>query len=247
MDEERLTKDEKKELRKQERGEWEKKLESEAQKSRFKKFAWWLLGIAILAATVWILIITSNTTTPGTPVLTAPTITNYDISTDPNGTKVTLIEYADFQCPGCGHYYPIVKKLLHDEGGKIRYIYRMFPLPQIHKNAMISSQAGYAAYLQGKFFEMEDLLFTNQNLWANLDDAGARNTFNDYAKQLNLDLTKFQKDIDAQPTKNFINKEEDTGVNAGVNSTPTFFVNGKSITLPNTYEEFKSLAEKPMR
>ena len=106
---------------------------------------------------------------------------------------------------------------------------------------MISSLAGYAAREQNKFWEMHDMLFQTQNSWANSQKA--RETFIDYAKKLNLDIDKFTKDIDSGEAKNFINDTYSKGLAIGVNSTPTFFINGSKIQNPQTYNDFKSQIE----
>ena len=110
-----------------------------------------------------------------------------------------------------------------DYNGKLRFIYRFFPnIQQIHPNANLAAAAGYSAYLQGKFYEMSDLFFGNQDTWAPLSSDQAQKTFISYAKSLNLDTDKFQMDMTSDSTKKYIADEENAGVAAGVNATPTF-------------------------
>lgn len=237
--EEHVTKDEKKELR---RREAEEKLKKEQQKQNLKKIGLWL-GIALLVvAGIWLLTQSPNTSDKGT--ITAPPISGKDMTTGNKDAKVTMIEYGDFQCPACGAYFPIVHQILKDFNGKIYFAYRYFPLTTVHRNAFVGAQAAQAANLQGKFWEMHDLLYGNQNKWSGLDNP--LDTFVSYAQKLGLNLDKFKSDYNAQSTKDFINSEENTGTNIGVNSTPTFFVNNHQIQNPQSYDEFKLLIQNKL-
>ena len=209
---------------------------------KLKEIGIWTLVVGILIGGLWLLVAAvNNSSSPSNPIsITAPEITKDDFSIGTASAKVTLIEYGDFQCPACGKYFPFVKNLESDFKNDLKIIYRFFPLNNIHPNAMIAAQAAYAASKQNKFWEMHDKLYENQDLWANTQP---RNIFIDYAKELGLNLDRFGADIDDNATRKFINDEEDKGTSAGVNSTPTFFVNGKSISNPSTYEEFKKIIQ----
>lgn len=236
---EKLTKKEKKELRKQ---EWQEKLQKQERKKTLKKTAIWIGATVILIGAVYgLLNIANSPQTGSTSSGKLPQITNEDPATGNPNVKVTLVEYADFQCPACAAYHPMVKQLLTDYNGKIYFVYRYFPLSAIHQNAMISSLAAYAAGLQNKFWEMHDMLFQTQNSWAN--SSKARETFIDYAKKLDLDINKFKIDLESDKGKKFINDTYSKGLAIGVNSTPTFFLNGEKIQNPRTYNDFKSLIE----
>ena len=239
MEEDRkLTKKEKKELRKM---EWAEKARAEEKNAKVKKYSIWagvvlVVGLVILGL-VWLV----NTPATQTASLSAPAITTSDITNGEKNAKVTLIEYADFQCPACATYNPLVTQLLSDEKGKIYYAYRMFPLTNIHPNSHISAQAAYAAYKQNKFFEMSALLFNNQTDWANVTDP--KSIYVGFAKKLNLDLAKFQKDMDSNEAKSYVNNSESKALSLGVNSTPTFFINGTQIQNPQDYNAFKKLID----
>ena len=161
MDEDhKLTKDEKKALRKL---EWQTQAKTETRNNKIKKFATWTGVILVILVVVFVLF--ESVTTPTVPAQTikiAP-VSQRDIKTGNPKAKVTLIEYADFQCPACAVYHPIVDQLLNSYGNKILYVYRMFPLTNAHPNALISAQAAYAAYKQGAFFKYEDMLYSKQN------------------------------------------------------------------------------------
>ncbi len=235
----KLTKREKKELKKL---EWQQKLKKEQRRTTFKKFAVWIGVAIILIGVVYGLFNLANspqTSTNSSEKL--PLVTHEDPVTGNPNTKLTLVEYADFQCPACATYYPLVKQLLIDYKNRIYFVYRYFPLIAVHQNAMISAEAAFAAGLQNKFWEMHDMLFQTQNSWANSQNA--RVTFIDYAKKLNLNIDKFTKDIDSGEAKNFITDTYNKGIAIGVNSTPTFFINGSKIQNPQTYNDFKTLIE----
>jgi protein-disulfide isomerase len=138
--------------------------------------------------------------------------------------KVTIVEFADFQCPACASAHPTVKQMLEKYKGKANFIFRHFPLP-LHKNAIPAAYAAEAAGEQNKFWEMYDLLFQRQNSWSELSDANPE--FEKYATELNLDIAKFKTDRDSQTVKDRVKKDQDDAFRLGVRSTPTFYVAGK--------------------
>lgn len=237
---EKLTKKEKKEQRK---AEWEEKLQKERRNSLIKKIALWLGGTIVLILGIWVLLI-STTSSPQseTSSFKIPPATTNDIATGPSDAKVAVIEYADFQCPACAAYAPITKQLREKFKGKVNFVSRFFPLPQ-HKQGMISSQAGYAAHLQGKFWEMEKLLYDNQTVWSQSTDPVK--IFNEYALTLNLDLNKFNTDLNAESTKQYIREQANEGAKAGISSTPSFFINGNYVRAKD-YAEFKQLIQNEL-
>lgn len=153
--------------------------------------------------------------------------------------KIVLIEYSDFQCPACRSYYPMVKKLAQ-EVPNLAVVYRHFPLSQ-HTNARPSAQAAEAAGQQGKFWEMHDMLFDNQQHWADL--RGSAETFQGYAVALGLDIDKFKTDYNSAAAKTKIEADYQSGAR-DINGTPTFFVNDKKIQNPRNYDEFRSILEQ---
>ncbi|MCL5114116.1 MAG: DsbA family protein [Patescibacteria group bacterium] len=233
---EKLTKKEKKELKKL---DWQEKLKKEKRNQLVKKVAIWAGVAVVLVAAVYGLLQIANSPQESSTTAKIPPVTKTDIGRGNPNAKVTLVEYSDFQCPACAAYHPLVSQLLAELNGKIYFVYRFFPLIQIHQNAMNSAQAAYAAGQQGKFWEMHDLLFETQTSWA--DSQKAREVFTDYAKKLKLDMDKFKADFDSEKGKSLINDEYSKGLGIGINSTPTFFVNGEKIQNPRTYGDFKSL------
>lgn len=141
--------------------------------------------------------------------------------------KVTLIEYGDFECPACGAYYPIIEQVKQKYGDDITFQYRHFPLVQIHKNAMVAHRAAEAAGRQGKFWEMYNLLYSQQQAWT--ASSSAARIMEDYALQLALNIDQFKKDFASESVNDAINADLKAGQALGANSTPTFVLNGKKL------------------
>jgi protein-disulfide isomerase len=152
---------------------------------------------------------------------------------------VTLLEYGDFQCPACGAFYPVVKNVVTKYQNDITFQFRNFPLTQIHPNAFAGARAAEAAALQGKFWEMHDLLYENQTTWSQA--TSPITFFDNYAQQLNLDITKFKSDYNSAAVNNTINADIKAGQAIGADSTPTFVLNSKKITNPTSQAAFEKL------
>jgi len=205
-----------------------------------KQLGIWVAITIVIIVAVFGLIKLSNSSSSSTNSGTMPPINSQDETFGNPKAKVQLVEYADFQCPACLAEYPELKKFMNDYKNKVLFVYRYFPLIQVHRNAMVSAQAAYAASKQGKFWQMHDKLFDTQNDWANIDNP--QSIFESYAKSLGLNLNQFQKDFADQNGQNLINNEENGGVNAGVDATPTLFINGNKVQAdhPLSYDELKS-------
>ena len=159
--------------------------------------------------------------------------------------KNILVEYSDFQCPSCKGAHDFLKTIEasgsadFDITKKVTFVYRHFPLYQIHNKANVASYAAEAAGIQGKFWEMTNLLFENQQTWKESNNP-QKEDFVNYAKELKLDIAKFKKDSDSTEVKNRVTKDLREAEQMGVNSTPTFFLNGKKVDV-NNFNEFKTL------
>jgi protein-disulfide isomerase len=151
--------------------------------------------------------------------------------------KVTLVEFGDFQCPACGAAHPTVNLLLSEYKDDVKFVYRQFPLP-MHQHAKAAAYAAEAAGAQGKFFEMYDALFQNQKDWENSKDVNK--IFEEYANVIGLDVEKFKQDIADKKFEEKVQKDINDGNALGVNSTPTFFLNGERINGGLPYNEFKA-------
>ncbi len=201
--------------------------------------AWGVGIIAMLVVLVLVAKVQDNPPVSGAKL--AVNILPTDHVTGKLDSPVTVLEYSDFQCPACGAYAPIIEKLMFDYKDKVRFAYRSFPIYSKHPNAEISARAGEAAGKQEKFFDYAALLFSKQAEWATLSDP--RDKFKEYATLLNLNVDDFDKYMNSNESKTAVTKAYDSGVKAGVNGTPTFFLNGTSIDSPNGYVAFKKVID----
>ena len=145
-------------------------------------------------------------------------------------SKVTLIEYGDFQCPGCGGAHPTVKKLTEKYKDKIAFVFRNFPIASKHPNARAAASAVEAAGMQGKYWEMHNLVFESQSSWQSLSAKDRGGFFVEYSKQLGLDEDKFKVSMESADVSAKINFDQAVGKKAGADVTPTFFLNGKKLS-----------------
>lgn len=144
--------------------------------------------------------------------------------------KVTIVEFADFQCPACAATHPWLKQLLADYGDKVRFVFRHYPLA-MHANAQLASRAAEAAGKQGKFWELHDLLYEHQNEWAfQLKPEGK---FVEYANQLELNEEQFKTDLTEVAASERIAQDMGDGDALGVDATPTIFFNGEKLGSPS--------------
>lgn len=162
--------------------------------------------------------------------------------------KTVLVEYGDFQCPACRAYESIVESAMKDFNGKIKLVFKEFPLLSVHPNGMLGARAAEAAGAQGKFWEMHDWLYQNQDSWSLLSGNDARTKIIEGAKGLKLNTDQLQKDMDKKETTDKIMAQENEGIALGVNATPTFFLNNKKIdNNPQNYGDFKKLIQSSLK
>lgn len=147
----------------------------------------------------------------------------------PTDSKVVFIEYGDFQCPSCGAAHPNVNELLEEYGEDITFIFRNFPLTAIHPNALSAATVAEAAGLQGKYWDMYNLLFDNQDEWSQVDTSKRTTIFESYANELGLDIDKFNTDVAGTATSQKVKFDLALGKQANVSATPTFFLNGEQL------------------
>lgn len=206
-------------------------------KSETKLFLGIILGtVAIVAAGVLLLSRSGTSSTKADNALLIRADSNKIASG--SGT-VTLVEFSDFQCPACGSYFAPVKQLVNEFKDNILFVYRNFPLTNLHKNAQLAAQAAEAAGMQNKYWEMHDMLFTTQADWSASDKA--QDIFVGYAKSLGLNADEFQKDIDSDTVKNKIQQDVNDGNALGISGTPTFFLNGVKLDNPASFADFEAL------
>lgn len=144
-------------------------------------------------------------------------------------SQIVLIEYGDFQCPGCGAAFPQLKAIKETYKDKIAFIFRNFPLTAIHPNALASSTAAEAAGLQGKFWEMHDKLYENQDAWSAIDASKRTDVFVGYAKDIGLDTAKFTADLSDPKVSAKISRDRALAKKLNVDSTPTLYLGSAKI------------------
>ncbi|KKU87384.1 MAG: DSBA oxidoreductase [Candidatus Gottesmanbacteria bacterium GW2011_GWA2_47_9] len=151
---------------------------------------------------------------------------------------VFLVEFSDFQCPACAAFAPVVNDIVEKNKDKLLFAYRHFPLDQ-HAYAVKAAIAAEAAAQQGKFWEMSDLLFVNQT---RLSDELVL----DFAKQLDLRMEAFTQDLAREDLKQKVQADRAYALQIGINSTPTFFLNGKKLNV-TSLDDLKNQVEKSLQ
>lgn len=144
-------------------------------------------------------------------------------------SKVILFEYGDYQCPGCEAAYPTLKQVSEKYKDQIAFVYRNLPLPSIHPNAMAAAAAAEAAGLQGKFWQMHNLLFEQQAAWRDLAADRRSAQFDEFATQLGLNVEKFRSDMASSNVQKKINFDRSLAQKAGYTGTPTLTINGEVV------------------
>jgi protein-disulfide isomerase len=153
----------------------------------------------------------------------------------PKNAQITMVIFSDFLCPFCKRVEPTIAQIEKEYGGKVRQVWKNYPLP-FHNNAEPAAEAAMAAAAQGKFWEMHDKLFENNT-------ALERPNLDKYAQELGLDMAKFKADLDSSKYKSVIEAETKEGQAVGVNGTPAVFINGRKINGAYPFETFKKITE----
>jgi protein-disulfide isomerase len=153
------------------------------------------------------------------PELTLPVSSSRDHIQGPQKAPITLLEYGDYECPYCGQAFTIVKLVQNLLGNNLRFVFRNFPLTQIHPHAQHAAEAAECAGAQNKFWEMHDILYENQQA---LEDENLL----EYAKALELDMSRFQDDFYNHTFALRVREDFLSGIRSGVNGTPAFYING---------------------
>jgi len=144
----------------------------------------------------------------------------------PASAPVTIEEFGDFQCPPCGTLSDPINHLERDYRPRLRVIFRHFPLPN-HAHAREAAFASEAAGLQGRFWEMHDLLYREQSVWSN--QADVRPLFESYAGMLRLNVDRFKKDMESEQVEEHVASDQKRGATLGVHTTPTVFLNDRAL------------------
>jgi protein-disulfide isomerase len=168
---------------------------------------------------------TSSTQQPPRPTTQQPGAAN-PYAKGNTSSRITVEEFSDFQCPACTGLEPGLKRVMADYNDRVRFVFRNYPL-QMHKYAFIAARAAEAAGLQGKFWEMHDMLYENQKEWS--DSMEPRVQFDAYATRLGLDVQRFKADMERQDLAERIKADMLRGNSLGVKGTPTVYINGREL------------------
>lgn len=212
----------------------------------------WLIGgfVVIIVIAVIAAAVASQGGQPSTSTYVGTHTAQIDASDHVTGdatSSVSVIEYGDFECPACGAWEPAVEQLEAQYGNRVKFVFRNFPLTQLHPNAMIAAQAAEAAGLQGKYWEMHNLLYQKQNDWVNTpNNQVVASKFDGYAQSLGLDVTKFNADINSDAVKARVQRDIDSGNVAKIDHTPTFFLNLQQIQNPNGPQQFAQILDQAL-
>lgn len=209
-----------------------------------KRILFWLGFVVVLGLIIWGLIVASYKDSSGGGLAGGEpmAISSLDHVRGPENAVVTLIEYADYQCPACAAFYPVVERLILEASTTMRFVTRHFPLQQ-HRNAIIAAQAAEAAGKQGKYWDMAGLLYDNQKSWETLTGSQAQELFKGYAERLKLNIAMYEIDFTNTDIKAKIEADRADGLKIGIKGTPSFFLNGKAISNPQSYVEFKKIID----
>ena len=220
--------------------------QQEIKSRRNKKLTIWFVGTALVLAAVWgVVKLAENSSSPSLGSGSIADVTSADHVLGDINAPVKIVEYADFQCPACAQASPMLNRLIKDYPGRVAVVYRNFPLKTIHSTAVISASAAEAASKQGKFWEMHDLLFSNQSNWAN--QANADQMFISYAQSLGLDTTQFKSDLYSAAVNDKIEADYKEAGRLQLDHTPTIFINGKEVNSPGSYGGYKQLVEEALK
>lgn len=179
-----------------------------------------------------------------TVTLPAPPVERKEVAaTGPSkgaeNAPVTIVEFSDFECPFCGRVNPTIAQVMKEYEGKVKLVFRQFPL-SFHPNAKKAGEASLCAADQGKFWEYHDVLFQNQK-------ALGADALKKYAADLKLDTAKFNTCLDSGEKAKAVEADQEAGAKAGVNGTPAFFVNGIPLSGAVPFEDFKSAIDAELQ
>ena len=209
-------------------------------KRKIKLIGGLTVGLFILVLSAWGVVKLAKVSENQAEVPTLSQISQTEHFLGNQEAPVVLIEYSDFQCPACKAFSPLIEQLHEDFPDELVIVYRHFPLSS-HKNAAAAAKAAEAAGVQDKFWEMAELLFANQAQWSEL--ANPQETFLGYGRQLGLDDQRYAKDYSSKTVSDRISADKQSGEDAAVTYTPTFYLNGSKIGNPSNYEQFKQLIQ----
>lgn len=211
-----------------------------------KRISIWLGAILLPALLVLLLVVvTDRSRTEETWLVDGPP--GGDWSKGNPDAGIHLVEYSDFECGYCAKYHRFIKRLVNEMGDELRFTFRHYPL-KMHANAELAAFCAEAAGRQGKFWEMQDLLFRRQAEWANNGKEAVEKLFAQYAARLGLSTRRFKRDLGSEAVRDKVRGDYESGEDSGVKGTPTFFLNDRKVlSTPKDYEKLKALILRTKR
>lgn len=216
--------------------------------SPLRMIVWGLIGAVGIGAFIWAVL-------PGgdkgadkgsSSASLVDAVSKDDWQRGPADAAVTLVEFADVQCPACAQFQPMLDQLFKKYSNRVQFVYRHFPLKEIHANAILGARAAEAAGREGKLFPMLDALYNHQTEWAELAADNARAKMIELAKSVGLKQADFEKDLDSDTVASAVDADRASGDRSGVTGTPTFFLNGAKITNPTSVGAFSKLLDEAL-
>ncbi|MFH1769159.1 MAG: thioredoxin domain-containing protein [Parcubacteria group bacterium] len=205
-----------------------------------KDKTFWITMILIIAvAIVGLFFLAKSLETDSGQLSLMRPVNDQDHSRGPVDAEVVLVEYADFECSGCAVIKPIIDEVFNEFDGQVRHVFRHYPLLSIHEKALITAQASEAASVQGKFWEMHDILFENQELWVVIiEEQEMFDILAFFAQEIGLDVDQFNEDLNTDAIVDEIGTDLQGALEMGLTSTPTIFINGDMLRL-NTQDDIR--------
>jgi protein-disulfide isomerase len=197
-----------------------------------------IIGVVLVGVIAAVVLLSRQSSSNSTPAQNTTSSTNQTQRMTPQPgapnpytrgmptARVTVEEFSDFQCPACGGFEPGLRRVMNDYGDRVQFIFRNYPLP-MHKYAFLAARAAEAAGVQGKFWEMHDLIYDNQKEWS--DSMEPRVQFESYATRLGLDVQRYKADMERQEIAERIKADYVRGTSVGVGGTPTVYLNGRQL------------------
>ncbi|MBX7270068.1 thioredoxin domain-containing protein [Micromonospora sp. Llam7] len=200
-----------------------------------------LLAVVLIGLTALFVVVQRGSDRAGTVAAERLLRADSHRLTSATDDRVTLVEFLDFECPACGQAFPEVERLRTEYAGRITYVVRNFPL-SVHANADLAARAAEAAGRQGKFEQMYVKLFENQSAWGGQQQDQSA-IFEGYAQQVGLDVARYRADVVDGAIAARLRQDQEDGTAAGVQGTPTFFVNGQRFDGQPTYDRLKAAVD----
>ncbi len=197
------------------------------------------IGLATVLIFVGIAVATTNQTQSTEPIAYETLVREDSWKQEIPNAAITLVEFFDPECEACRAAHPQIKQILEDYSGQITYVVRYFPL---HGNSELAAKTLEAAGEQGKYWEMLDILFERQSEWGEKKTPQTE-LFLSYAGELGLDAEKFTATLNSSAYEDKIKRDRQDGIAAGVNSTPSVFLNGVAVEEFPTYNTLKALID----